>query len=147
MDESDGYRCWQVAYDHGSGDQPAAEATTYSRVARRPSRFSAKRVARFGNGWYSGIPATDETALRQSIAKLRQFCHECGRDPASVGIEGTVALRNNSLTDTSLENRVRLARVWKAVGATHINIGVDRSGLEGLDQHLDALLFFKRALS
>ena len=51
---------------------------------------SLRRVAAIGNGWFPLI-APDETA-RAAIARLREYVHAAGRDPANIGIEAAVEI-------------------------------------------------------
>ena len=78
-----------------------------------------ERVARMADGWYppSSLP---EEQLRESIAKLHAHARALGRDPASIGIEGIVRLRDRSM-DECVENYL----MWQRLGACRVTFNTE----------------------
>lgn len=78
-----------------------------------------RRVARMADGWYppSSLP---EAELYENIARLRGYAAENGRDPATVGIEGIVRLRDRPM-DECVENFV----MWKRLGAQRVTFNTE----------------------
>lgn len=77
------------------------------------------RVARIADGWYppSSLP---EDELRASIAKLHDHARTAGRDPATIGIEGIVRLRDRTL-DECVENYL----MWQRLGASRVTFNTE----------------------
>lgn len=77
------------------------------------------RVARLADGWYppSSLP---EDALRASIATLHRHAESAKRDPASIGIEGIVRLRDRSM-DECIENYL----MWQRLGASRVTFNTE----------------------
>ena len=65
-----------------------------------------------------------------------------GRDPAEIGIEGTVDARLGSPEDW-----VDAVAQWRDYGATHVTFNTMNSGFESPEQHIDAISRFKEVTS
>jgi probable F420-dependent oxidoreductase len=88
------------------------------------SELVMRRVGRLADGWHFG--GDPRAGLEANIQTMRQAASAAGRDPASLGIEGGVELRNGF--DVSAR-----VREWSERGATHVTIdpqGCGRSGTE-----------------
>ena len=99
-----------------------------------------RRIGRMGDGWFPQFQPDGEGAER--IAEMRQYAKDAGRDPAAIGIEGRVGIA----TDNQ-DNWQKLAESWAEVGATHLSVNTMRAGLEGPDQHIEAIRRFKETVS
>ena len=99
-----------------------------------------RRIARLGDGWFPQFQP--DGAGQERIAEMRALAQGYGRNPADIGIEGRVALMDSSNPD----DWNRLAAAWDEAGATHLSINTMRAGLQGPDQHIDAIRRFKEAV-
>ncbi len=106
-----------------------------------------RRVARMADGWFPGggllTPyRRHERVSRQDQMKiLREYLAAEGRDPASVGIEGRVAIAGTGADDWR-----RSAQEWREMGATHLSVATMRAGLATPNAHIDAIRTFRDAL-
>ena len=93
-----------------------------------------RRVARIADGWYPPSSLA-EGKLAEDITRLRGYAEENGRDPASVGIEGIVRLRDRTM-DECVENFV----MWQRLGAERVTFNTESpimwNRLEGNDPNV-----------
>ena len=99
-----------------------------------------KRIGRMGDGWFPQFEPNSEGAER--IAEMRGYATEAGRDPSAIGIEGRIGIATDDQG-----NWQKLAESWAEVGATHLSVNTMRAGLQGPDQHIDAIRRFKETVS
>ena len=99
-----------------------------------------RRVARLGDGWFPQGYPNDE--MGETLELLRNYTREAGRDPAKLGIEARLTIR-----DTSLDEWVKQTEAWEKLGATHISINTMGAGFKSPDQHIDAIRRYKEAIS
>ena len=99
-----------------------------------------RRIGRMGDGWFPQFQPDGEGAER--IAEMRGFAREAGRDPSAIGIEGRVGIATDGQ-----DSWQKLAESWAEVGATHLSVNTMRAGLEGPDQHIEAIRRFKETVS
>ena len=98
-----------------------------------------RRIARLGDGWFpQGAP---DAKMEERLARFRGFIAEAGRDPAGVGIEA------RTQTKDGMDEAVRLAHAWEALGATHLAVNTMRAGYTSVDQHIEAIAAFKRRMA
>ncbi|MSQ12271.1 MAG: LLM class F420-dependent oxidoreductase [Dehalococcoidia bacterium] len=74
-----------------------------------------RRVATSADGWFPLLPLDD--GMRAMLKKLHAFAREAGRDPASIGIEAHVSLRDG---DEGYWRTMALG--WKEAGATALMV-------------------------
>jgi len=99
-----------------------------------------QRVATSGDGWFPLFrPDNDGRAM---IERMRSYAREAGRDPASIGMESWVSIRNRN-PEEWLED----VAAWTELGATHISVNTMRAGLSSPDAHIDAIRRFKEAVA
>ena len=99
-----------------------------------------RRVARLGDGWFpQGYP---DQQMGETLERLRGYTREAGRDPASVGIEARLTIR-----DTSLDEWIRQTQAWEKLGATHISINTMGAGFKSPDEHIHAIRRYKEAIA
>jgi probable F420-dependent oxidoreductase len=99
-----------------------------------------RRAARLGDGWFpQGYP---DEQMGETLARLYRYTREAGRDPATLGIEARLTIR-----DTGLDEWVRQTEAWQKLGATHISINTMGAGFKSLDEHIDAIRRYKEAIS
>jgi len=99
-----------------------------------------RRIGRLADGWFPQFQP--DSAGQERIAKMRQYAKDAGRDPMSIGIEGRI-----SFGDGNPDTWSKAAAAWDEVGATHLSVNTMRAGLQGPDQHIDAIRRFKDAVS
>ena len=99
-----------------------------------------KRIGRMGDGWFPQFEPNSEGAER--IAEMRGYATEAGRDPSAIGIEGRIGIATDDQA-----NWQKLAESWAEVGATHLSVNTMRAGLQGPNQHIDAIRRFKETVS
>ncbi len=99
-----------------------------------------KRIGRMGDGWFPQFEPNSEGAER--IAEMRGYATDAGRDSSAIGIEGRIGIATDDQA-----NWQKLAESWAEVGATHLSVNTMRAGLQGPDQHIDAIRRFKETVS
>ena len=100
---------------------PGAGAPLPERVLRR--------IGRFADGWFAIVPREDVASTHEAIAR---HAEEAGRDPAAIGVEGAVAVGQDTaawLADVD---------AWEAAGATHLCLRTLGSDLDAAG-HIAAL--------
>lgn len=104
-----------------------------------------RRIARIADGWVPSfarlvrndkgagiVTYNDEGA--ESVEKFRSYVREYGRDPAKIGLEGSVStFRKTEAT------WVDSAKFWKKLGANYMSINTMLDGLRGCEEHLRRL--------
>ena len=93
-----------------------------------------ERIARLADGWFPQFPPGDELAA--VLDRLRGYAIAAGRDPASIGIEGGIAVRR----DDDPQRWVDRASAFRALGATHLRVITAGGGFETPSDHLAAAL-------
>ena len=99
-----------------------------------------ERIGRLADGWFPQFQP--DSAGQEQIAQMREFAKAAGRDPSAIGIEGRV-----SFGDGNPDTWNKAAAAWDEAGATHLSVNTMRAGLQGPDQHIDAIRRFKEAVS
>ena len=95
-----------------------------------------RRIGRFADGWFAIVPREDVASTREAIAR---HAEEAGRDPAAIGVEGAVAVGQDTaawLADVD---------AWEAAGATHLCLRTLGSDLDAAG-HIAALSAARSAL-
>lgn len=106
----------------GGGMDPSQPTPAGERVLRR--------IARLADGWLPVCAPESEAAIRM-FEQFRTYAREYGRDPASIGVEGSI---RDFVTDRD-KWPDRIA-AWRALGATHVGINTMGAGLSGVAEHL-----------
>ena len=100
-----------------------------------------RRTARIGDGLIPQFAPDD--AGRERIARMQEYAVEIGRDPTSIGIDGFVYLTDPLNTEQAHKE----AQAWADLGATHLSLNTMNLGLQGPDQHIEAIRRFKEEYS
>ena len=100
-----------------------------------------RRVGGMGDGWFPQF--RPDSAGQARLEQMREYARQAGRDPSSIGIEGRVSLAGGGGPQDWNET----VRAWAGVGATHLSVNTMKAGLEGPDQHIEAIRRFKEAVS
>jgi probable F420-dependent oxidoreductase len=99
-----------------------------------------RRAARLGDGWLpQGYP---DDQMGETLERLRSYTREAGRDPAALGIEARLTIR-----DSKLDEWVRQTEAWQKLGATHISINTMGAGFKSPDEHIHAIRRYKEAIA
>ena len=99
-----------------------------------------RRAARLGDGWFpQGYP---DEQMGETLERLRNYTREAGRDPAKLGIEARLTIR-----DTGLDEWVRQTQAWQKLGATHISINTMGAGFKSPNEHIEAIRRYKEAIT
>ena len=99
-----------------------------------------RRVGRLADGWFPQFRPDDEG--RQRLERMQGYAKEAGRDPASIGVEGRISVRN-----AQPDEWASTAAAWRDLGATHLAVDTMRAGFRSLNQHLDAIRRFYEVAS
>ena len=99
-----------------------------------------QRIATISDGWFPNFDPQEPG--RQAIATLREYVRAAGREESDVGIEGRIRIDGKQPEDWVDE-----ARGWQELGAVSITVEARRGGLEGVQQHIDAIVHFREALA
>ena len=95
------------------------------------------RIGRIGDGWVAGRGDIDGFA--RSVETIREAARRAGRDPAEVGIAGSVAHHG------SPDERSAFAARLEAAGAERIHVVTMDAGLSTPGGHIEALREFIEA--
>lgn len=97
-----------------------------------------RRIARKADGWMPTFaPDADAAAM---VERLRDYCREYGRDPASIGIEALLIPRQG--LDWAAH-----ARAWQQLGATHLCCNCAVDGISGVAANLRRLEAIREVLT
>ena len=110
------------------------------RATPYPTDRVLRRVARISDGYFPQFQPDEDG--RATIAKLREFAKEAGRNPDSIGIEPRI-----NFSDGNPEYWQDTANAWKEMEATHISVNTMRAGLTSPQAHIDAIQQFKEVVS
>ena len=101
-------------------------------IGAQSSPRALARAGRLGDGWmpqYQPGPQLDE-----AIALVHEGARAAGRDPASLGMEGRITVRRDSV-----DQMPDGAEQWRRAGATHVSFNTMGAGLRNVDEHLEVL--------
>jgi probable F420-dependent oxidoreductase len=91
-----------------------------------------RRIGRMADGWFPQMPPGEELAA--VLERLRGYAAEAGREPASIGIEGSMPVKR----DDDPEKWAARARSFADLGATHLRVITAGGGFTTPQEHLDA---------
>ena len=100
-----------------------------------------RRIARMGDGWLADLDPKALDKAKASFDQLYRYVEEVGRKREDVGINIVGA----DITDKRLDYE-KLARNWRDLGVTHLDVGTIGAGLTTVQQHLDLIRRFKDAV-
>ena len=95
-----------------------------------------RRVATMGDGWFPLFRPDDRG--RELVESMREQAQAAGRDPASIGVESWVSIRDSSEDDWR-----QAVDTWRELGATHISVNTMNAGLQSPQAHIQAIQRFK----
>ena len=98
-----------------------------------------RRVATMGDGWFPLFRPDDRG--RELVESMREQAQAAGRDPASIGVESWVSIRDSSEDDWR-----QAVDTWRELGATHISVNTMNAGIEFPQGHIEAIQRFKEVV-
>lgn len=101
-----------------------------------------RRIGELGDGWLpftrQGDPIED---ARRGMERIRHYAREAGRDPAAIGLEARIWMK-----DGTPEDWRRLYEGWQKLGATHLAVSTLDAGFSPA-QHIDTLRRFRKEVA
>ena len=103
------------------------------------SEVVLRRAARLADGWITLQTFRPGSAAQHTVDRLHGLVREAGRDPATFGIEGRVAL-----AQVPPPERAKEMAAWRAMrGITHLCVNTMGLGLPSPEEHVRTLERFK----
>ena len=103
------------------------------------SEVVLRRAARLADGWITLQTFRPGPAAQHTVDRLHGLVREAGRDPATFGIEGRVAL-----AQVPPQERAKEMVAWRAMrGITHLCVNTMGLGLPSPEEHVRTLERFK----
>ena len=103
------------------------------------SEVVLRRAARLADGWITLQTFRPGPAAQHTVDRLHGLVREAGRDPATFGIEGRVAL-----AQVPPAERAKEMAAWRAMrGITHLCVNTMGLGLPSPEEHVRTLERFK----
>ena len=104
------------------------------------SEVVLRRAARLADGWITLQTFRPGPAAQHTVDRLHGLVREAGRDPATFGIEGRVAL-----AQVPPQERAKEMAAWRSMrGITHLCVNTMGLGLPSPEEHVRTLERFKR---
>ena len=100
-----------------------------------------QRTARLADGWLPQFPADDE--FRAVAERFWGYVDAAGRDRATVGMDCPIVISR----DDSPDRWVREMEAFAGLGATHVRVMTAGGGFRTPQEHLDAVLRWKAAVT
>jgi probable F420-dependent oxidoreductase len=100
-----------------------------------------RRAGRLADGWFPQVRPGPGGGLAEAQAMIATAATQAGRDPAAIGMEGSVSWGSGG-PDKFVAQVAR----WRDAGATHVSVNTMGSGLGAVDGHLAALALAAEAL-
>jgi len=94
------------------------------------------RIARLGDGWFPQFSPDEK--YRAAIDKIFAHAQAAGRDPATIGIEGRLAIGRRPPDEW-----IGDVKAWKQLGATHLTVNTMKAGLATPSAHIEAIRRFR----
>ena len=98
-----------------------------------------KRVATIADGWFPLMRPDDR--VRAALDRIRSLATEAGRDPADIGIQSSVSIRESTPDDWRAD-----IDTWRELGATHMSVNTMNAGITTPQGHIDAIRKFNEAV-
>ena len=117
----------------GGSDRPAFNQPSREKVLRR--------IARLADGWIPQFDSPTSERTLELLDRFRSFCREYGRGTDAIGLEVRMQLRPGHEGDWATE-----VAGWHALGATHLTINTMSGKLRGVDNHIQLLESFRKAV-
>jgi probable F420-dependent oxidoreductase len=135
-------RLWtEHSVTHNGDHETVTGAGLAPRPIQRPipiwigaaSARAYRRVGALADGWFPMVPPG--AALDDARAVIADAARAAGRDPGTIGLEGSARWTPNGGIDRVVDHVGR----WRAAGASHCSINTMNAGFAAVDGHLAAL--------
>ena len=100
-----------------------------------------ERAGRIGDGWFANPRVPPGNEMARQIGLARGAAEKAGRDPAALGIDGTI-----HIGDRTPEEAAGDLDRWRSLCVSHVTVRTMYSGFETPAEHLDALRRFRKAV-
>jgi alkanesulfonate monooxygenase SsuD/methylene tetrahydromethanopterin reductase-like flavin-dependent oxidoreductase (luciferase family) len=100
-----------------------------------------QRTARMSDGWLPQFPPNDE--FRAVAERFWGYVDAAGRDRRDVGMDCGTAVKQGESPDRWIAE----AEAFRALGATHLRVTTASGGFTSPQEHLDAALAWKAAVT
>jgi probable F420-dependent oxidoreductase len=100
-----------------------------------------QRTARMADGWLPQFPADDE--FRAVAERLWGYVDAAGRDRRELGMDCPITIHRGDSPDRWVAEMER----FRALGATHVRVMTAGGGFDTPQEHLDAILRWKAAVT
>ncbi len=100
-----------------------------------------RRTARLADGWLPQFPADDE--FREVAERFWGYVDAAGRDRAELGMDCPITVHRDDSPDRWVAEMER----FRALGATHVRVMTAGGGFRSPQEHLDAVLRWKAAVT
>ena len=100
-----------------------------------------QRTARLADGWLPQFPADDE--FREVAERFWGYVDAAGRDRAELGMDCPITVHRDDSPDRWVAEMER----FRALGATHVRVMTAGGGFRSPQEHLDAVLRWKAAVT
>lgn len=117
------------------GGGPGSTGTVSSLLSERVLR----RVARLADGWFPSVGL--DSGINEAIPRLRSYAIEYGRDPLTIGVEGSISIYEG--TPDTWRNEVMS---WYKIGATHLSVITGGTPGTPVDEHIQQMRLFKESV-
>jgi probable F420-dependent oxidoreductase len=117
-----------------AGITPLPEQVTPIWIGCGAAPKALARVGRLADGWLPMPGISPGRGLEEALEAIGAAARDAGRDPAALGVEPQLVVRDD------LDRFVRSAVRWRDAGADAAAVNTLRFGRRGLPEHLDALL-------
>lgn len=97
-----------------------------------------ERIGRLADGWFPQVQPGER--LDEMKAQVNDSARRAGRDPASIGMEGRIALAT-----TEPDEWKAITDAWRAAGATHVSINTMGKKLSP-DEHIDLIRRYREVV-
>lgn len=98
-----------------------------------------ERVCRILDGFFPRMPLDDKTEGR--MERIFKLLEQHGRDPATFGLDATIYCKGDDV-----DQWLRDAERWQALGATHISVQTLGQGYAAWDKHIEAVQRFMESI-
>ena len=99
-----------------------------------------RRIGKMADGWFPQFQP--DSAGQEKLAQMHEYATKAGRDPKAIGIEGRISYAADDQSTWE-----KMATAWDEAGATHLSVNTMKAGLQGPDQHIEAIRRFKETVS
>ena len=110
----------------------------HGHVAAEALHAAGLEVFRIADGWFPQVQPGER--LDEMMSQVRDSALKAGRDPATIGMEGRIAIANANPGEWQA-----MTDAWRNAGATHLTINTMGKKLTP-DQHIDMIRRYREVV-